>query len=49
MFLLAHCKNNRLNDYMNNGKDIIKSIQIKYNEQIRQQKENIKYYGLCNK
>ena len=49
MFILLRVKGNRLNDYLVNGNDIIKSIQIKYNEQIRQQTEDIKYYSLINK
>ena len=49
MFILLRVKGNRLNDYLVNGNDIIKSIQIKYNEQIRQQTEDIKYYSLLNK
>ena len=49
MFLLVRIINNKLNDYLNNGKNIIQFIQIKYNELIRQQKEHIKFYSLINK
>lgn len=49
MMLMIRAKGNHLNDYLVSGKDIVKEIQIKYNEKIRQQFEDIKFYSLINK